>query len=154
MRPREIFLSHSSTDRESAIVFSQTLRSAGLKVWCSESELQGAQLWHDEIGRALARCDWFVLLVTPAAVKSKWVRRELTYVLNQDRYQERIVPVLLKPCSGHTLSWTLGAIQQVDGTHGAEDGARALLHLWRVERPRRRALSATRAAGNGAKARA
>jgi hypothetical protein len=38
-----------------------------------------AQQWHDEIGAALRRCDWFVLVLSPHTVESIWVKRELLF---------------------------------------------------------------------------
>jgi hypothetical protein len=90
----------------------------------------GAQQWHDEIGQALGRCDWFVVLLSPASVKSQWVKRELLYALNRSRYSNRIVPVKLKECDWSALSWTLETIQMVDCTISFDDGCRALLRVW------------------------
>ena len=137
MRPREIFLSHASADRKSAGTLARSLRQAGLKVWYSQSHLKGAQQWHDEIGRALRRCDWFLLLLSPRAVKSRWVKLELTYAINQARYSERIMPVVLKPCDYEALSWTLGSIQMIDATAGLEVGTIRLLRLWPNKRRRK-----------------
>ena len=137
MKPREIFLSHASADRKSADALARSLRQAGLKVWYSRSHLKGAQQWHDEIGRALIRCDWFLLLLSPQAVKSRWVKLELTYAINQARYTERIMPVMIKPCDYEALSWTLGSIQMVDATAGLEAGIAKVLRLWSGERSRK-----------------
>ena len=134
MRPREIFLSHASADRKSADALARSLRQAGLKVWYSKSHLQGAQQWHDEIGRALKRCDWFLLLLSPSAVKSRWVKLELTYAINQPRYTDRIMPVMLKPCDYEALSWTLGSIQMVEATVNLDVGIATLLRLWSGKR--------------------
>lgn len=130
MKPKEVFLSHSSADRKPANALARSLREAGLKVWYSKTHLKGAQQWHDEIGQALGRCDWFLLLLTPSSVESKWVRRELTYALEADRYDKRIVPFLLRRCKYQRLSWTLGGIQMIDSTPGLAVGISALLKLW------------------------
>jgi hypothetical protein len=70
MRPAEAFLSHASADRQFASELAEILRRHGLPVWYSETDIRGAQQWHDEIGAALGRCDWFLLVLTPAAVES------------------------------------------------------------------------------------
>ena len=134
MRPREIFLSHASADRKSADTVVRSLHQAGLKVWYSRSHLKGAQQWHDEIGRALKRCDWFLLLLSPAAVKSRWVKLELTYATNQARYTERIMPLVLKSCDYEALSWTLGSIQVVDASAGLDVAIATLLRIWSGKR--------------------
>ena len=85
MGPREVFLSHSHQDRTFASRLSETLRRHGVPVWYSRDRIQGAQQWHDEIGRALNRCDWFAVLLTPSTVRSDWVKRELLFALQKKR---------------------------------------------------------------------
>lgn len=94
--PREVFLSHAHDDRRFASQLAETLARHAVPVWYSPVRIQGAQQWHDEIGRALARCDWFVRVLSPSAVRSPWVKRELFYALQKRRYQKRIVPLLYK----------------------------------------------------------
>ena len=83
-------------------------------IWYSPVEILGAQQWHDEIGKALARCDWFLLLLSPRSVASKWVEYELVYALTHDRYSERIIPALVEDCQMEELSWTLTRVQRID----------------------------------------
>jgi hypothetical protein len=130
--PREVFLSHSSRDRASARKIAALLRSHGVPVWYSEKQLVGAQQWHDEIGHALHRCDWFVLLLSPHAVRSSWVKRELLFALRQRRYRDKIVPVRLANCDTERLSWTLDDFQAVDFCEDFDSGSRALLSVWGV----------------------
>jgi hypothetical protein len=93
---REVFLSHSSRDREFVVRLTRVLKRHGVRYWYSATHIAGAKQWHDEIGRALARCDWFLVILTPDAVRSVWVKRELLFALNAGRYNERIIPVLRK----------------------------------------------------------
>ena len=92
----------------------------------------GAQQWHDEIGAALRRCDWMLILLSPNSVHSMWVQREVIFSLNDPRYNEQIVPVIYQPCDYVELSWTLPALQIVDFTQAFEDGCRALLRIWGI----------------------
>ena len=131
-RPREVFLSHSSSDRLVAAKLADVLRDHGIPVWYSERSLLGAQQWHDEIGAALKRCDWFMLLLSKAAERSKWVRRELLYALRVDRYAERIIPVRYWSCDNDKLSWALNDFQAVDISSNFVAGCRALLRIWGV----------------------
>lgn len=130
MQPREIFLSYASQDREFASSIVEVLRAHGLPVWYAPTNLLGAQQWHDEIGYALQRCDWFVIVVSPSAIQSMWVRRELNYALRQLRFDEKIVPILYQTCDPHALSWTLMSIQMVDFTQRFDDGCGQLLRIW------------------------
>lgn len=131
-RPSEVFLSHASADRKFADELARVLRSHGIPVWYSESDIVGAQRWHDEIGKALARCDWFLLVLSPSAVKSRWVERELTYALNESRFDDRIIPVIHRPCDPKRLSWTLPSMEQVDFTQSKAAGFTDLLRVWGI----------------------
>lgn len=128
--PTEVFLSHAVRDRAFVRKILHVLRSHHLPVWYSETNIRGAQQWHDEIGRALARCTWFVVVLSEHSVRSKWVKRELLYALNNDRYNERVVPVLYRTCDDEALSWTLPSFQRVDFTGDFEEGCRELLKVW------------------------
>ena len=133
MPPSEVFLSHSSHDRRMAARLAATVTAHGLSVWYSPTEIVGAQQWHDEIGKALSRCDWFMVILSPQSVTSKWVKRELLFALQNDRYNDHIVPILDQACDYTMLSWTLSSIQMVDFSHDFADGCRRLLQVWRVD---------------------
>ncbi|MFH0980738.1 MAG: toll/interleukin-1 receptor domain-containing protein [Planctomycetota bacterium] len=130
--PKEVFLSHASRDRSFATRLAEDIRRHGVPVWFSRTNLMGAQQWHDEIGRALARCDWFAVILSPASVSSRWVKHELIYVLNNPRYEAHIVPVLYRKCDPAKLSWTLRAFQMVNfvGRGRYEAACRELLRVW------------------------
>ena len=132
MIPTEVFLSHSSRDRKLAAKIAAVVRTHGIPVWYSATNIVGAQQWHDEIGAALKRCDWFIIILSPNSVKSKWVKRELLFALNDDRFKDRIVPILCKTCDLDQLSWTLSNFQLVDFTRGEEKGYRALMRVWGI----------------------
>jgi hypothetical protein len=85
--PHEVFLSHSSQDRQFATDLAGVIRRHGIPVWYSQTNILGAQQWQDEIGAALQRCDWFVLVLSPNSAESMWVKRELSYALQQNRFE-------------------------------------------------------------------
>jgi hypothetical protein len=144
--PKEVFLSHANADRSFLNRLIAVLRSHGISYWYSKTHLLGAQQWHDEIGRALGRCDWFLVVLSPAATKSEWVKRELVYALNEQRYTGKIVPVLLLPCNYNRLSWTLGEFQTVNFASGFDEGCRNLLKVWgrKFQEPNARAVAKSR----------
>ena len=88
----------------------------------------GEQQWHDEIGSALSRCDWFVL--APNSIASMWVKRELLFALQQKRYEDKSVPVLYQSCDSSLLSRALPAFQTVDFSSDPDNGYRALMRVW------------------------
>jgi hypothetical protein len=80
---------------------------------------------------ALERCDWFAVILSPEAVGSWWVKLEFLAALREERFVNRIVPVLYKPCELKKLSWTLDAFQCVDfAGQSFEEGCRQLMLTW------------------------
>lgn len=130
MLPAEVFLSHAHQDAVIAAWVADLLRRHNVPVWYSPANIVGAQQWHDEIGAALSRCDWLVLLLSPDSVVSKWVKRELLFALDHDRYSNRIVPVQIQTCDPSALSWTLSALQMIDLSTNPMEGCRGLLRVW------------------------
>jgi len=130
--PIRVFISHSSKDRAFTKRLAALLKSNGIEYWYSATHIAGAKQWHDEIGQALARCTWFLVVLTPQAVRSAWVKRELLFALNDVRYNQRIIPVLRKPCQYALLSWTLPGFQFVDFTGTFDAGSRRLLRVWNI----------------------
>ena len=130
--PDEVFLSHSSADRAFTAKLAEVLRQHGIPVWYSDTNILGAQQWHDEIGAALRRCDWLAVVLTPDAVASKWVKFELLFSLQQDRFDGRIAPILFRSCNHDELSWTLASLQMIDFRGDFNRGCRDLLRIWGV----------------------
>jgi hypothetical protein len=114
MLPKEVFLSHSSADKEFADLLAETLKKHGIPVWYSQTNILGAQQWHDEIGEALKRCDWFIVILTDKSVQSMWVKREIMFALNDNRFSNKIIPLLYQSCDYNNLSWTLSLFQIID----------------------------------------
>lgn len=129
---RRVFLSHSSKDRGVVVRLAKILKRHKIEYWYSATHIVAAKQWHDEIGRALARCNWFLVVLTPDAVRSQWVKRELLFALNQGRYNQKIIPLLRKRCKYSSLSWTLPEFQMVDFTGSFETGCRELLRIWKI----------------------
>jgi hypothetical protein len=99
----------------------------------SKQNIRGAQQWHDEIGAALKRCDWFLVILSPQSVGSQWVKYELLYALQARRYKDRIIPLLYKHCEADLLSWTLSSIERVDFRKNFHQGCRELLSIWKLD---------------------
>jgi hypothetical protein len=130
--PNEVFLSHSSLDRQFASDLAGVIRHHGIPVWFSQTNILGAQQWQDEIGAALRRCDWFVVILSPQSADSMWVKRELSYALQQNRFENKIVPITYQPSDYERLSWTLSLFQMIDFTRTFEQGCVNLLRVWGV----------------------
>lgn len=76
MQPNELFLSYSTLDHAFANSIVNVLRRHAIPVWHSAT----------------------ALIVSPHAVDSMWVRRELLFVLEDRRLNDKIVPLLYPTC--------------------------------------------------------
>lgn len=130
--PNEVFLSHSSLDRQFANDLAAVMGRHGIPVWYSQINILGAQQWQDEIGAALQRCDWFVIILSPQSVDSMWVKRELAYALQQNRFENKIIPLIYQPADYDRLSWTLSLFQKTDFTRTFDEGCVDLLRVWGI----------------------
>jgi hypothetical protein len=108
-----------------------TLTRHGVAVFFGPQNIIGAQQWQNEILSALRRCDWFIVLLSPNAIDSMWVRREVAYALQDRRYEDRIIPLKYRDCALGSLHWlTLFQMINFDGDFAT--GCRDLLRLWGI----------------------
>src|SRR5712691_5214877 len=89
-----IFMSHSSKDNYFGFKLVGDLRRVlgdDSAVWYdSAGGLFGGDSWFDKIEEELMARESFIIVLSPDAMNSKWVRREFTIALNEGK---RIVPV-------------------------------------------------------------
>jgi hypothetical protein len=129
--PAELFLSHSHHDRAFTRKIAADLRRHGIRIWFSERNIRGAHRWLTEIGAALERCDWMIVILTPDAVRSHWVSEEVGFALGEKRYRGRVIPLVLKKCEPKKVAWPLANIQNVPA-RPYKDALRQLLAIWGV----------------------
>ncbi|GAB4510878.1 MAG: hypothetical protein OHK0046_08210 [Anaerolineae bacterium] len=97
-----VFVSYSRRNKTFAERISRDLSDAGLDVWVDWRQIHAGEFWQDEIFRGLARSDIIVALISPPAVMSEWVQREI----NTGREQGKvIIPVMVQDAFA-TLSQT------------------------------------------------
>lgn len=130
--PHEVFLSHSSQDRDFVDELANELTRHYIPFWYSRTDILGHQQWHDEIGLALRRCDWFVIVLSPESIKSEWVKSELMYAFRHNILRKRVVQILYRDCDPEDLSWKLPEFQMIDFRKSLPDGYRNLFRVWRI----------------------
>ena len=91
--PLKVFISHSHADSALAAGVSKGLRGYGLEVRDPDADVFPGDNWAEQVARALKECQAMVVLLTPAAVESPYVRREMEYALGAKRYSNRLIPV-------------------------------------------------------------
>ncbi|MEW6348888.1 MAG: TIR domain-containing protein [Thermodesulfobacteriota bacterium] len=85
------FMSYSHGDKECVYPELLRLHAIGYRVWYDKRIRLGEE-WRKEIADAIEGCAVFLVFVSPGAVKSKWVQREIYHA---DSHDKRIVAVHL-----------------------------------------------------------
>lgn len=130
-KPAEVFLSHAHEDIALTRRVAAELRRHKIRCWFSEHHIQGGQQWQEEIGAALRRCDFFIVLLTRASIRSKWVKHEVAWVIDNRRYNERVVSVLVERCNPSRLNFVLENLQMIKHKN-VPTTMRAILAPWKI----------------------
>ncbi len=91
----KVYMSHAHTDAVLAARVSNALENKGLEVWDPDRDLLPGDNWASEIGRALEEADAMVVLLTPAAASSPYVKRDIGYALGAINFSNRLIPVVV-----------------------------------------------------------
>jgi len=128
----KIFLSYATEDWTYAQKLASELVKEGYQVWDAGSELLPGDNWSLRIGEALERSNAMVVLLSPEALKSESVRREVEYALGSENYAGRLVPIVLRPSK--EIPWILRKLNFVSATRNlARDSKRVSDLLRRAE---------------------
>jgi hypothetical protein len=94
----DAFISYSSADAPWADRLKAGLETYGVKVWIDRDELRPGDLIVERLETALADCRSYLLVVSPSAIKSNWVREEYHRAVTLAKSKERplrLIPVIL-----------------------------------------------------------
>lgn len=112
-RAIRVFLSYAQSDGKWAREISEHLEAAGFQVFDPADRLLPGDNWSLEIGKALDASQAMVVLISPAAVRSPGVQREIQYALGSEKYQDRLIPVEVEPTAD--FPWVLRHVQWIKG---------------------------------------
>jgi hypothetical protein len=121
------FFSYSREDEKFALQLAGDLKAAGANVWIDQLDIEFGQEWDSAVEDALARCPRMLLILSPASVKSKNVRDEVSRAL---RKEKTIIPVLHLDCD---IPLRLERLHQVDFRTDYDRGVRLLLKALGVD---------------------
>lgn len=113
----QVFLSYENTDKEFASALSSELERRGLSVWLDKRNLLPGDNWSLEIGKALAKSQAMVVLISPESMRSNQVRQEIEYALGNSNYEHRLFPVEVRPTTD--VPYILSKFRILKGTQSA-----------------------------------
>lgn len=96
----KVFISHSSTDKKFVRTLKEDLKENGIATWVDEDELNIGDRLIDKLETALKESTHFLIVLSPSAVNSPWVKYELDRVLNGNKTEaiKKILPIKYQEC--------------------------------------------------------
>ena len=91
----KVFITHSHGNRPLVRQVVKTLKQAGLDVWDDEYDTYPSDNWAKVTGEALEQSDAMVVLITPDALDSVIVHRDIGFALTNIQFEYRVIPVLV-----------------------------------------------------------
>lgn len=98
MSAKQVFISHSGKDDGVVAGIRQALESLGLGVWTDSRQLTGGDELEPAIRTAIDDSRHLVAVLSPRAVNSRWVAKEIQYALKVKKKRTdgfKVVPILL-----------------------------------------------------------
>ena len=123
------FFSYSREDSEFALRLAEDLKAAGAVVWIDQLDISPSEEWDIAVEEALIRSPRVLLILSPASVKSKSVRNEIAFALDE---KKAIIPVLYQDCM---VPLQLRRIQHIDFRSDYARGLKQLLKALGVTQP-------------------
>ena len=120
------FLSYAHEDKDFAERIARKLREEGIDVWIDKWEIQpGDSLIQKIFVEGLSECDIFLILLSCASVKSKWVKEELDFaMIKKIEGVTRIIPLIKEQCE---IPPPLRALLWVDLSEDFDAGIRRVV---------------------------
>ena len=113
----DLFLSYSRKDLVAMHEVQEALRAANLSVWTDVGLEPGTQSWQDAIEEAVNQAGAMVVMLSPNAKQSPWVKNEIGFAQAKNK---RIFPILVAGDSASVVPISLITAQWVDGREHLE----------------------------------
>lgn len=103
-----------------------TLWNSGITVWTDENLTPGTSNWQMSIEGGIDGAKGLVVILSPDAKKSKWVREELGYAQNQGK---KIFPLLARGNEKSAVPFGYSMAQWIDISENISPGMKILLQI-------------------------
>jgi len=95
VRTTRVFLSYAQRERELAAAVGAELQSRGIDAWDEARGITPGSVWSDTFSSALEESDSMIALLSARSFSSEYVRKQLDFALFDERYKNRLLPVLV-----------------------------------------------------------
>ena len=112
----KVFITHSHGNRPLVRQVVKTLKQAGLDVWDDEYDTYPSDNWAKVTGEALEQSDAMVVLITPDALDSVIVHRDIGFALTNIQFEYRVIPVLVgveRSVAAENFGWIIRNLDSV-----------------------------------------
>lgn len=93
----KVFISHSSVDKPFVRDLAQSIQAEGFQVWLDEKELLVGDAFPNKISDALKSAPVILVVVSSAAIKSRWLEFELNHATQKMIEGKcRVIPVVIE----------------------------------------------------------
>lgn len=126
MQTLTFFISYSREDKHLMEILASILETAGHTTWVDADNIMPGQTWQSTILQGLRDADFCIVILTPRAIKSTYVKEELELALNE---RKPLIPVRWEPVTrDEVAALGIGHIHYLDFPElSFRDGIRRLL---------------------------
>lgn len=127
-----VFISHSSLDKKFVSTLTKALNERGINTWVDDKQIKVGQPIPRRISEGIAACEFFLVVISRAAIQSRWVEGELNsaHFHAARNKSDTILPVLLERVD---LPALLQPLRYADFSKSFELGIRDLLRSLEID---------------------
>jgi hypothetical protein len=93
---KQVFISYSRHDVDFANRVNQYLIQNKISTWIDTLGIRSGEDWPDRVADAILDSRIVLIVISPSALESKWVKRELSFA---DQNEKMVFPVIYKNCT-------------------------------------------------------
>src|SRR6266516_5455733 len=94
--PLSVFISYSRTDTDFVNRLDADLKTHGFRTWVDRGRLEGGDEWLDIIQQAIEDCDVLLVVLSPDAINSRFVKIEYRHAQREDKV---VIPLYYRRCA-------------------------------------------------------
>lgn len=120
----KVYISYSQADETVAQKLAEALQDEGLEVWYDQMEIMPGENWGEKVAQGLRESEAMIVLLSPQALNSNYVRHDIEYALSELRYRNRLISVVV--ASSHkipheNIPWILRSLQLIELTDNGNE---------------------------------